>query len=156
VLTAARKSRLSAGLDESQLAVLAGVLSLRQCVPGEVLAPEGSADSRLYVISEGALDVVKGLGSSEESLLATLGQGEFVHALGFLDDAVRYASLRATQAATVLVLTREKLESLIEAHPRLLYALMCSVVRSGHSGQTRLAVQAAELTNYIVKQHGRY
>jgi hypothetical protein len=29
-------------------------------------------------------------------------------------------------------------------------------VRTVHAAQTRLAMQAAELTNYIVKQHGRY
>jgi hypothetical protein len=29
-------------------------------------------------------------------------------------------------------------------------------VRAVHHVQTRLSVQASELTNYIVKQHGRY
>jgi hypothetical protein len=33
---------------------------------------------------------------------------------------------------------------------------MCSIVRAVHRLQTRLSMQAAELTNYIVKQHGRY
>ena len=56
----------------------------------------------------------------------------------------------------VLVLEREKLESLIDSHPRILYRVMCAIVRTVHRVQTRLSMQASELTNYIVKQHGRY
>ena len=51
---------------------------------------------------------------------------------------------------------KEGLESLIVSHPRILYAVMCAIVRTVHQLQTRLAIQASELTNYIVKQHGRY
>jgi CRP/FNR family transcriptional regulator, cyclic AMP receptor protein len=54
------------------------------------------------------------------------------------------------------VLERERLEALIDSQPRLLYAVMRAILRTGHGVQTRMAVQAAELTNYIVKQHGRY
>jgi hypothetical protein len=54
------------------------------------------------------------------------------------------------------VLEREKLESLIETNPMVLYKVMCAIVRTVHRIQTRLSVQASELTNYIVKQHGRY
>jgi hypothetical protein len=33
---------------------------------------------------------------------------------------------------------------------------MCAIVRTVHRVQTRLSLQAAELTNYVTKQHGRY
>jgi hypothetical protein len=33
---------------------------------------------------------------------------------------------------------------------------MCAIARNVHRVQTRMALQATELTNYIVKQHGRY
>ena len=92
----------------------------------------------------------------DETLVVTLNAGDFAHELGFLDGAERYASLLAATAGQVLVLEREKLESLIDNHPRILYAVMCAIVRTVHRVQTRLAMQASELTNYIVKQHGRY
>jgi hypothetical protein len=56
----------------------------------------------------------------------------------------------------VLLLERVGLETLVDRAPRLLYRVMCAIVHSAHQAQTRLAVQASELTNYIVKQHGRY
>lgn len=153
---ATRASRLADGLNDEQVAALAGVLQLETCAPGEVLAHEGAIDSRLYVIVDGTLAIVKHLGQSDEETLITLKAGDFVHELGFLDSKERYASLRAATAAHVLVLERERLEALIDSQPRLLYAVMRAILRTGHSVQTRMAVQAAELTNYIVKQHGRY
>ncbi len=153
---ATRASRLADGLSDEQVAVLAGVLQLHTCQTGDVLAHEGAIDNHLYVIVDGTLAIVKHLGQDDEETLITLKAGDFVHELGFLDSKERYASLRAGTAAHVLVLERERLESLIDSQPRLLYAVMRAILRTGHSVQTRMAVQAAELTNYIVKQHGRY
>lgn len=156
LLDTVRASPLARDMNADESAVLAGLLTLQSVPAKQVLAREGSSDNRLYVVVDGALAVVKHLASSEETTLHTLGPGDFAHELGFLDGAERYASLVATSDARVLVLEREKLESLIDSHPRVLYRLMCTIVRVVHRVQTGLAVQASELTNYIVKQHGRY
>ncbi len=153
---AVQASRLADGLSPAQISTLTGLLTLQACEPGEVLSAEGHADSRLFAIVDGSLSIIKSLGSMDETLLVTLSSRDLVHELGFLDGAPRHASLVAATAARVLVLERERLESLIDSDPRLLYDLMCTIVRSVHRVQTTLAVQANELTNYIVKQHGRY
>lgn len=155
---AVQASPLSAGLDASQRAVLATRLRLESAQAGQVLAEEGQVDKRLFVIVQGALAIVKHRGTPDETVLATLKPGDFAHELGFLDGAPRHAALIAASDGQVLVLVleREQLESLIDTHPRVLYAVMCAIVRTVHRVQTRLSVQASELTNYIVKQHGRY
>lgn len=156
LVAAVDSSRLAEGLDAAQAAVLAGLVSLQRFEPRQVLAAEGSVDDRLYVVVEGQLSVARNLGTPEEAVLVLLGPGDFAHELSFLDGTPRYATLLATTAASVLVLPREQLESLIDTHPRILYAVMRNIVRVVHRVQTRLAVQASELTNYVVKQHGRY
>lgn len=156
VYDALKGSRLAEGLDPDQLALLAGRLTLEAVQRGQLLAQEGSVDNRLYVVVEGALDIVKHRGTPDETLLVTLKSGDFAHELGFLDGAPRYASLVASREGRVLVLQREQLEGLIDTHPRILYAVMCAIVRTVHQVQTRMAMQATEMTNYIVKQHGRY
>jgi CRP/FNR family transcriptional regulator, cyclic AMP receptor protein len=153
---AVRASPLAKELTPEQTAVLAGLLSLESVHPKQVLASEGTTDNHLYVVVEGSLGVVKHQGTPDETQIATLNAGDFAHELGFLDGAERYASLVALSDARVLVLEREKLETLIDAHPHILYRVMCAIVRTVHRVQTRLSVQANELTNYIVKQHGRY
>lgn len=156
VFEALRASRLAEQLSAEQTAVLAGLVTLEDFAPQTLLAPEGQPDSRLYVVVAGTLAVVKHRGTPDETLLATLAAGDFAHELGFLDGADRYASLVAGTAAQVLVLERQKLESLIDTHPMILYRVMCAIVRTVHRVQTRLSIQAAELMNYVFKQHGRY
>ena len=153
---ATRACPLANEMTDEQAAVLASVLSLESFQAKQVLAREGTTDNHLYVVVDGSLGVVKHQGTPDETLLATLNSGDFAHELGFLDGAERYASLVASSNARVLVLEREKLESLIDTHPRVLYAVMCAIVRTVHRVQTRLSMQASELTNYIFKQHGRY
>lgn len=153
---AVQASRLADGLGPEQISALASALVLQTFHPGDVLAREGALDNHLYVIVHGELAIVKHLGQPDEETLFSLKTGDFVHELGFLDSRERYASLRASVPSHVLVLQRERLEALVDTHPRVLYSVMRSILRHGHSVQTKLAVQAAELTNYIVKQHGRY
>jgi CRP/FNR family cyclic AMP-dependent transcriptional regulator len=156
VYEALRASPLAKELTPEQTAVLAGLVSLESFRPKQVLGREGAADNHLVVVVEGSLGVVKHLGLQNETQIATLQPGDFAHELGFLDGSERYASLVAMTDARVLILEREKLESLIGTHPQILYRLMCAIVRTVHRIQTRLSVQALELTNYIYKQHGRY
>jgi CRP/FNR family transcriptional regulator, cyclic AMP receptor protein len=153
---ALRDSRLAQDLTPEQLGVLATVVRLADCRAKDVLAREGASDNHLYAVVEGSLGVVKHLGTPEETQIATLHVGDFAHELGFLDGAQRYASLVASSGTRVLVLEREGLEGLIDTHPRIVYAVMRTIVRTVHQIQTRLSMQAMELTNYIVKQHGRY
>ena len=153
---ALRDSRLAQDLAPEQLGVLATVVSLADYRAKDVLAREGASDNHLYAVVEGSLGVVKHLGTPDEIQIATLHVGDFAHELGFLDGAQRYASLVASSGTRVLVLEREGLESLVDTHPRIVYAVMRAIVRTVHQVQTRLSMQAMELTNYIVKQHGRY
>ena len=153
---ALRASPLAKDLSPGQATLLAGLVSLQAFRRDQVIANEGTVDNRLIVVVAGSLGVIRHAGTGTETLLASLHPGDFAHELGFLDGMPRYASLVAASDARVLVLEREKLECLIETDPRLLYLVMCVIVRAVHAVQTRLSMQAGELTNYIVKQHGRY
>lgn len=156
LLEAVRANPLCTGLDASQRAVLSTRLRLEAVQAAQLLAEEGQDDSRLFVIVQGSLCIVKHRGTPDETVLATLKPGDFAHELGFLNGAPRHASLVGASDGQVLVLEREHLESLIDTHPRILHAVMCAIVRTVQRVQTRLSVQSSELTNYIVKQHGRH
>ncbi|MEI7430681.1 MAG: cyclic nucleotide-binding domain-containing protein [Betaproteobacteria bacterium] len=153
---AVRACPLAAELTPEQTEVLASLVNMESHQPKDVLANEGTSGNRLYMIVEGSLGVVKHRDKPDETLLTTLVPGDFAHELGFLDGAERYASLVALTKVRVLVLEREKLETLIDTQPLVLYRVMCAIVRTVHRIQTRLSVQTNELTNYITKQHGRY
>ena len=153
---ALRSTRLAAELSPEEIAILAGLVTLRDLTQGEVLAEEGAVDNHLYSILSGTLGVIKAYGTSAEVTINTLSAGDFVGEMGFMDGTEAYASKVALGATRVLALEREKLESLVEAHPWIVYRVMRAIIRVVHQIQRRLSMQTAELTNYLYKTHGRY
>jgi CRP-like cAMP-binding protein len=156
VLQVLRASRLAADLSEDECRVLSGLVSLRDLADGEVLAHQGTADSRLHVVAGGALAIVRDVSGDERLTVTTLGEGDLAGELGFVDGLERNSSLVAQGEARILCLERDKLESLLTTHPTIVYHVMRAIIRTVHQIQRRLAMQAVELTNYVYKQHGRY
>ena len=156
ILDALRGSRLASELSDAECRLLAEHLVFRDLQPDEVLVPEGSSDDHLYVIVQGALGVVRSTGTSERTTLFTLGTGDLVGELSFLDETPHYAALVAIGQTRVFGLERAKLEALLRPHPELVYRVMRAIVRTVHQIQRRISMQSVELTNYIYKQHGRY
>lgn len=155
-LAALRASKLAADLDDSELAVLAQLVDVRDLADGEVLVREGTADEHLYVVAVGLVGVVKYLESDTRLTVATLSVGALAGEMGFVDGSSYHSSLVALGTARVLGLGRRKLESLLSTHPAIVYHVMRGIIRTVHETQRRLSHQAVELSNYIYKQHGRY
>jgi CRP-like cAMP-binding protein len=151
-----RSCALARHLSPEQSALLATILGEATYPAHAVLAREGAVDQHLVLVVSGSLRLVKNLGAADETLITTIAPGEMAHELGFLDGTERYASLVAATETRVLVLEREAMEALVDSQPRLMFGIMRAIVHHVHRTQTRLAMQANELTNYIVKQHGRY
>lgn len=151
-----RASKLAAELADEQCRTLAARLAVRELNDGEVLVREGTSDNHLYAIVSGALAVARGAGTPEEVQLFTLGPGDSVGEMSFLDDNVHYASVVARGHVKVFGLERQQLETLLDSDPHVVYRLMRAIVRRVHQSQHRLAAQTAELTNYVYKTHGRY
>ena len=156
VLAALRGSRLAAELSEGEARTLAACLAFRDLAPGEVLVPEGTSDNHVYVIVKGTLAASRGSATAEPMTLFTLGPGDLVGELSFIDGTAHYAGLVAAAPTRVFGLERESLESLLHTHPDIVYRVMRAIIRTVHVIQRRLAMQSVELTNYIYKQHGRY
>ena len=153
---ALRPSKLAVELTDEQCHRLAAAMQLRDLKEGEVLVREGDDDHHFYLVVSGKLGVIKSVGTPEQVTLNTLATGDFAGELSWLDGSRRYASLVAMDSTRVLGLEREKLESLLEADPHLVYRVMRAIVRAVHQIQRQLYMQQGELTNYIYKQHGRY
>lgn len=155
-LDALRRSRLAGELSDEQCRIVSELVNLRGLKDGEILVREGQSDNHLYVIDDGLLGVVKNVGQPEQVTLFTIGSGEFVDELGFMDGTKHYASLVSIGETRVLGLERETLESMLSVHPDIVYKVMRSIIRAVHQIQRRLSMQSVELSNYIFKQHGKY
>ena len=152
-----RNSALAVELTGDQCAVLADLVSVKDLADGDVLVRQGAADNHLYVIVSGALAVARQVeGSGQWINLHLLTRGDLAGELGFMDGRPHYAALRATGPTQVLCLERERLESLLEREPVIVYRVMRAIFRVVHVIVNRLAMQTSELTNYVFKVHGKY
>ena len=152
-----RGSVLAVELTGDQCVVLAQLVSVRSLADGEVLVEQGAVDDQVYVIVSGALAVARRREADGEWItLHLLSKGDLAGELGFMDGRPHYAVLRATGPTRVLCLTRQKLESLLEREPVIVYRVMRAIFRVVHVVLNRMAMQTAELTNYIYKVHGKY
>jgi CRP/FNR family transcriptional regulator, cyclic AMP receptor protein len=151
-----RNSPLATELDDEQCGLLAKQVVCRSLKDGEILLKEGDVDLSLYVIANGNLAVTHETGGGDWIVLHTLRARDLAGELGFLDGLEHTATLRSIGPTELYSLDRGKLEALLDAHPRLVYQVMRSVIRSVHGTLRRMNVQYVELSNYISKQHGRY
>ena len=93
-------------LPKTDLARLASVTVVRNFKKGYVVVREGEIGVAFYLIGKGSVEVVKGLGTPQEHVIATLGPGSFFGEMALFDNHVRSASIRALEDSEFLVLTR--------------------------------------------------
>lgn len=152
-----RGSALASELSDEECALLADLITVAELANGQVLVDEGESDNHIHVVVEGVLAVAKQSKPDGNWVnLHVLTKGDLAGELAFMDGSPHYAALRATGPVRVFSLEREKLESLLETHPWIVYRVMRAIFRVVHGILNRMAVQTSELTNYIYKQHGKY
>jgi CRP-like cAMP-binding protein len=151
-----RVSVLGKELSGEEAQILADLIRLHSLKDGEIVCDEGQADSKLYVVISGALNVSKRDPAGGWSNLYAMTHGDLVGELSFIDETPHYAALRAAGPTEVFSLDRRDLETLLETHPRIAYKVMRAIMRTVHGILRRMSVQAVELQNYIYKQHGKY
>jgi len=154
-LSVVRGSSIAGELSDAECAILAGVVTRRTLKNEEILIEEDQIDHCLYVIVSGALEVCRHAGGGWVAL-HVLKKGDLAGELGFIDGQPHSASLRSIGPTEVFILERSQFESLLERHPKVIYAVMRTILRTVHAILRRMNLQFVELSNYITKQHGRY
>ncbi len=106
------------GLGAEALEALVAAAAGRRLEPGELLFRIGEPAGSLFLLLDGALDVVVSAGE-EEVRLAELASPAMVGELGLLRAAVRSATVRAREACVVLELTAPDFWALARRYPEL-------------------------------------
>jgi len=149
-------SPLGYELSEDECRTLLDVMDVHRLKDAEVLVEEGAEDNALHLLASGELAVTKTTAGGDSLMLHTMRPGELAGAMGFVDGITRSATLHALGDAVIYSLERDAFETLVERHPRLIYHIMRAITRTAHTALLGMNQQVGELTNYIMKQHGRY
>ena len=116
-------------LEEDDLRRLAKVTVSREFKTGDVIVREGELGVAFYVVASGNVEVVKGLGSGTEQVLATMDEGDFFGEMALFDNEVRSASVRAVSDVDCLVLTKWDFNAELTTSPTITHAMFRILAR---------------------------
>lgn len=115
---------LFASLPEAEVTCLAGRLRCLDLPPGTTFVREGDPGENFYVILEGQVDIIKALGTAEERLLGSRGDGDFVGEMSLLGtDRLRTASVLTRTRVQMLEVNRGDFDALLHRYPDIAYQL---------------------------------
>ena len=120
---------LFSDLTKEDLERLAKVTMTREYKKDDVIVSEGDLGVAFYIVAKGAVEVVKGLGSGTEQVLATMGPEQFFGEMSLLDNEARSASVRAKEDTECLVLTKWDFNAELVSSPALTHAMFSALAR---------------------------
>jgi CRP-like cAMP-binding protein len=159
ILQALRNSTLSEELRDSEVEMLASLITVREYKAGETIMKPGDAELKdtLLILGSGDVDATA-IASGEQVTLHLLHPGDLAGIIGFVGGNVLQISTTvvAKTDSKVLLLERVRFESLLNTNPAIVYYVMRGVVRNVHGIVRRMNMQSVAMNNYIFKQGGRF
>ena len=114
---------LFSALEEADLKALAEQFVPESHALGEVIAKEGSAAKKLYLVAQGKLELSITGPHGERIRQALLGEGNFLGQGALAGDSGRVPTVKALTAVTLLALDKAKLDALAKKLPALASAI---------------------------------
>jgi len=118
------------GLGPDDVQALRALASVQHYPTGTVLVHQDAVEHVFYVVSEGSALVYQTLPNGEERPLYVKHPGEFFGEMALIDDSVRTASVRALAPLTVLEITEELFDEVLQRSPTLAGSVLRNAVRS--------------------------
>ncbi len=123
------KVELFSELDKDDLERLAKVTVVRSFKAGDIVVREGELGVAFYIVASGKVEIVKGLGTGNEQVLATAEPGNFFGEMALFDNQVRSASVRAVEDTECLVLTKWDFNAELTTSPSITHAMFTILAR---------------------------
>jgi len=113
VIESLRRVNLFKGLPDDDLRALVEVLKGFKAGPGDRLFGEGDEDDKFFVLTAGAIEIVKAVPGGGEEKLAVRRAGDVFGEMALLNYASRSATARAVGECECLTLSRTDFEWLM-------------------------------------------
>jgi CRP-like cAMP-binding protein len=104
---------------EAERARIEAIGAVKRIVEGAFLIRAGEIDSSLFAIEDGHLDIL-GLDNGRPTTLATVGPGDVLGEVSFIDDSPRAVSVRAGEETSVRIWDKKTLSEALAFDPQLL------------------------------------
>lgn len=126
-------------LNQDQLDSVSSFSFEKTFTSGELIIEEGRTGNGLYVVMSGEVEVIKGLGSDDERVLAKRGPGEVFGEMALLGEWPRTATVRALDQVVCLGIDRWVFLTQLESHPQLGVKMLQILAQRLRESDARLA-----------------
>jgi uncharacterized protein YhbP (UPF0306 family) len=99
-------------LPTQDVEVIAGALQTIEASEGEVIVRQGGPADKFFIVVDGQLEVVREQNGGSEQI-ALLGKGQFFGELAIMRGSSRTATVKATEATTLLAIDRDTFRDLV-------------------------------------------
>ena len=113
------KTPLFEDLTTEERDALASEMVLESYNEGDIVVTEGQKGSSLYVVVSGEVKVYTRGARGQNIYLASLSEGDFFGEVSVLTGKPRTATVTAAQRTELLRLDKDKLDSVVQSHPRV-------------------------------------
>lgn len=106
-------------LTEAERDRVEAIGEVKRVAEGAFLIRAGELDSTLFAIEDGHLDII-GIDDGVQKVFATVGPGDVLGEVSFIDDSPRSVSVRAGEESTVRAWDKRTLSEALAFDPQLL------------------------------------
>jgi len=118
-----REIPLFESMEDADLVLLGKKLTPKSFGDGDVIFAQGDEGDAMYLIQEGAVDIVAGT-KNQRVTLASLFNGQYFGELSLLDGAPRSATALATRPTHALALERDDFVDFVKGRPEAALSIM--------------------------------
>jgi CRP-like cAMP-binding protein len=111
------------------LKIISRHMNLVELNPREILFREGEKGDYVCFVAEGSLEVLKKTEAGGYVPLAGLRRGRSIGEMAVIDDFPRSATVRAHSKATLVTLSRERFNLILEQHPGIGVSILKGIAR---------------------------
>ncbi len=132
VMVALGRVALFKGLPDDELRALAEIVKGLKAGPGDLLFEEGDEDDMFYVVTAGAVEIVKHVPGGGEEKLAVRRAGDVFGEMALLNDAPRFATARVVRECECMTLSRGDFETLMggDSFPLRMLRILSQALRA--------------------------
>lgn len=139
-----QKSFIFSGLNEGELAELAGLASERNIASGEFIFWEGDAPEWFYIVAAGRIKVLKHSSLGKEFIIAFFGPGEMFGEVAVFEDKPYPASAQTAEDTRILVIGRQDFLTFLTQCPQVALRIISILGGRLRDSQNRLKDLAVE------------
>ena len=121
-----RRVKILADLNEQQLERFAQLMELLNIRQWEEVVKQNSPGDAMYLVLDGELRV-RLMISGKETILTTLGPGEFFGEMSLFDNGPRSADVIANKDSTILKVSAQNFEKLLSRAPELAAPILSAI-----------------------------